>query len=339
MRIGMAGLAALYSPVAIANGIREHAGVELVAAATLGASDEEIREMAGLSPAEYAAKYGVRLYRDAEEMVAAEKLDTLVLISRHSQHAEWVERLAPLGVDIYMPKSFATTLDEADRIVAAKDRYHIRLAVGPSARFLAPLRAVKAALDADLIGQPFSMRLCHHHGTLDVFPPGDWYRDAREGGPELSLGWYGVDLMLYLMNDRATTVYAQYGNYTTPDSPFMDCGRMVLRMAGGGIAGFDMYFCNRVPYPSWQLEVLGPKGLVSLHRVEGDPQRIVAALDGPDGYRVLPQPEHCPNWEAVWVDDLLAGRQPAVTAEAAREITRISLAARESAQLGRVVAL
>ena len=56
------------------------------------------------------------------------------------------------------------------------------------------------------------------------------------------------------MGQGIASVYAEYGNYTSPDSPFMDCGRILMRTEGNGLASFDMYFCNRVPYPSWQLE-------------------------------------------------------------------------------------
>ncbi len=291
----------------------------------------------GLSPVEYAERYGVRLYRDAEEMVSAESLDTLMLVTRHSEHAAWVERLAPLGVNLYIPKTFATTLEDADRIVEAGRRHGIRIAVGPTGRFLPAIVTVRQAVEQGAIGEPFSVRICHHHGTIDVFRPGDWYRDAREGGPELSLGWYGIDLILYLMSDQPRSVYAEYGNFTSPDSPFTDCGRILLRLERGGLGAFDMYFCNRVAYPSWQMELVGPRGVLSIHRVEGDARETVVRLDGADGSRTLPLAEGGADWETYWVDDFLAGREPAVTAEDARLITQISLAARESAQHGQVI--
>jgi len=199
--------------------------------------------------------------------------------------------------------------------------------------------AAHDAIAQGLIGEPFSVRICHHHGTIDVFGQGDWYRDPQEGGPELSLGWYGIDLALHLMQDTVQTVSAAYGNYTSPDSPFMDCGRMVMRMGRGGVASFDMYFCNRVPYPSWQLEIVGPKGVISVHRTEGSSSRTVVSLDGDGGYRSLPVPDRTPGWETFWIDDLLAGREPALSAEVAKQITQISLAARDSAHTGRPVAL
>jgi predicted dehydrogenase len=334
MRAGIVGLAGLYWPLAIGRALHEHPGVAFVAAATLDADARAIREMLGMTPEEYAAQFGVRLYSDAEEMVVGEHLDAVAIVTRHTEHAAWSERMAALGADVFIPKTFATTLADAERIAENQRSYGVKIAVGPSARYLPAMMAVKQALEDGRIGEPFSMRLCHHHGTLDVFHPNDWYRNPTEGGPELSLGWYGVDLVLHLMGKPVKTVYAQYGNYTTRDSPFMDCGRIEMRLASEALASFDMYFCNRVAYPSWQLEIVGPEGVISIHRAAPDSSTTVVGLDGPRGYERLPLPENAPGWESFWIDDFLVGRRPAITADEAVTITRITLAARESAQTG-----
>ena len=337
MRMGIAGLNALYWPVSIGDGLVGKPGVQFLAAATLGASDAGIKESLGLTPAEYAAKYNIKLYDQAEDMIAGEKLDTVAIVTRHSEHAGWVERLAKLGVNIYLPKTFATTPADAERIVQAEKQNGIRVAVGPSARFLPQLAAVKRALDEGLIGKPFALRICHHHGTMDGFHPNDWYRDPQEGGPELSLGWYGIDLVLHLMGDQIKKVFAKYGNYTTPGSPFMDCGQIVMELGRGGSATFDMYFCNRVDYPAWQLEIVGPKGVISIHRVENSSNKTVVILESAGGYQLLPAPPDLPHWERFWVDELAQGRALSLTAEYARQVTLISLAARTSAQTGEAV--
>jgi predicted dehydrogenase len=337
MRVGMAGLAALYWPLTLGKQLRSRRDVDFSAVATLGVDDAVLRQTLGRSALDYGSTFHVRLYRDAEEMIAAEQLDTVVLITRHSEHAAWVERLAPLGVNLFIPKTFATTAADAERIVQAQERYGIQLAVGPSARFLPPFLAVKAAIDAGRIGQPFAMRLCHHHGVIDVFHPQDWYRDTAEGGPELSLGWYGIDLILHLMGGAVQNVFADYGNFTSPASPFMDCGRMVLRLDGRRIASFDMYFCNRFAYPSWQLEIVGPDGVLSIHRTTDGETQTVVALDSANGHDILPLVAQTPGWEMFWVDDFLQGRASAIDAQQAALITQISLAARQSAQTGQVV--
>jgi predicted dehydrogenase len=338
MRIGIAGLNGLYWPVAAGNWLAGRPDIQFLAAASLGEDSSLIKDNLGLTLEEYSAKYGIKLYNRAEEMIEAEKLDTVMIVTRHSQHAAWVERLAALGVNLYIPKTFVTTPQDADRIVEAGKTYGVKIAVGPSARFLPQMVALKAALDEDRIGTPFAVRICHHHGTIDVFKKHDFYRDAQEGGPELSLGWYGIDLALHFMKDRISTVYAKYGNYTSPDSPFMDCGRMVLGMERGGTASFDMYFCNRVNYPSWQVEITGPKGVLSIHRLENSTKTVVS-LEDKQGYQVLPLPEQSPQWEMFWVDEFVQGREPSLTAKYAREVTLISFAARESAKTGQIVTL
>jgi predicted dehydrogenase len=334
MKVGMVGLATLYWPMAIGNGLQGCEEVEFLGAATLDASDTTIQGALGVSSEEYAKRYNVKLYNNPEDMVTKEHLDTVVLTTKHTEHAIWVERMAKLGVNVYIPKTFTTTLSDAERIVQAQKRYGIKIAVGPSARYLPAFTAAKNAVDKGLIGQPFSIRICHHHGTIDVFKKNDWYRNPEEGGPELSLGWYGIDLILHFMGEKVKTVSADYGNFTSPDSPFMDCGRLTMRMDNDSIASFDMYFCNRVPYPSWQMEILGPKGVISIHRTEGDSTRTVVSLDSANGYELLPIPSQTPNWEMFWVEDFKSGRQPAISAEEAKLITQISLTARESASKG-----
>lgn len=339
MRAGMVGLEALYWPIALGKGLAAHPGVDFRAAATLGVDAAAIRNVLGVSPEDYAARFRLTLYRDAREMIRQEELDTVAIVTRHSEHANWVEQLAPLGVNIFIPKTFTTTLADAARIVVTQQRYGVRIAVGPSARFLPPFMAVKQIVAAGRIGRPFALRLCHHHGTIDVFHAQDWYRDPAEGGPELSLGWYGIDLILHLMEDDVRSVFADYGNFTSRHSPFMDCGRMVLHLARGGSAAFDMYFCNRFAYPSWQLELVGPQGVVSIHRRGEGGTHTTMSLDTSTDVQTITPPEPTPNWETFWIDEFLQGSPSSLPPVQAQRITEIALAARQSAQTGQVVAV
>jgi len=321
------------------NGLRNKAdkGVELLAAATMGVDKNYIEACLKMTPEEFAAKYGIKLYDCAEEMIAAEKLDTVVLNGRHSEHANLAEKIAACRVNIFIPKTFATTVADARRIADAGRRHGVKIYSGPSATYLPEMVTLKKCIGDGLIGKPFSMRICHHHGVLDVFGKDDWYRLPEEGGPELSLGWYGIDLIMGLFGEDVKNVYASYGNFTTPDSPFMDAGRITMTMAGGGFAAFDMYFCNRVPYPSWQAEIIGDKGVLSLHRVEGSSGKTAICADTRDGHKTIALLADVPPWELTWADDLLAGKDHLITAERSARITEVSIAARESAEKGIVV--
>ena len=82
-----------------------------------------------------------------------------------------------------------------------------------------------------------------------------------------------------------------------------------------------------------------PSSVPAANRKLSDGSTIAVGLDGPNGYERLPLPERTPGWESFWIDDFLAGSRPAVSAEDAETITRISLAARESAVSGAAVLL
>jgi predicted dehydrogenase len=219
--------------------------------------------------------------------------------------------------------------------VRAGKKYGIKIAVGPSARFLPVFCAAKKALDSGKIGRPFSLQVTHHHGVIDVFHKNDFYRNAKEGGPELSLGWYVIDLVLYFLGQPVKSLSAAYGNYTSPASPFMDCGRIVMRMQDDALASCNMYFCNRVPYPAWEMEILGTKGAIMVrHPVGGNP---TVTLHIAKGVENVPLPGKTPNWEVFWVDYFMKNKKLELNAEYGRELTRLSLAARDAARKQRLV--
>jgi UDP-N-acetylglucosamine 3-dehydrogenase len=332
--IGLVGITALYWPLAMAQGLQKHPSGRLRAFCTLGDSTPEIQHHLGLTPNAFATKFDLKQYAGWEEMLAREKLQALIICTRHTEHAAMVERLAPYGIDLYVLKSFATTLEDCRRIVAAGRKYRIKIAVGPSGRFIPALAAAKQALPR--IGAPFSMRLCHHHGVIDVFQPRDWYRDPAEGGPELSLAWYIIDLIRHFMGQPVERVAAEYGNFNSPRSPYMDCGKLLLRFKDGAQASADMYFCNRVPYPSWEMEIMGPRGVITVR--ESGPE-LSAGIRTSRGYQPLAVHRCLPSWELFWVDEFRRKRKPSINAEEAAEITRLSLAARQAAHTGKWVSL
>ncbi|MFC1582692.1 Gfo/Idh/MocA family protein [Planctomycetota bacterium] len=339
MRIGMAGICARYWPFALANGVRNRPGTKLSAAAIMGFTEKQIAVHLEMSAREYADRMGLPLYTQAEEMIEAEKLDCVILCTPQTQHARWVEKLAPLGVDIFVPKTFATTMRDAQRIVTAAKKYKVRIASGPTGRFLPAIAAARKAVDRGIIGAPFSFRVMHHHGTIDSFGPQDWYRDEKEGGPELSLGWYVLDLVLHFMGPKVRDIYAHYDNFTTPDSPFMDCGQMVLTMRSGAIAACNMYFCNRMPYPSWEIEIAGPKGIIRVQQSGPDAGTTESVFFGPKGRTALPLPKRLPHWEVFWADEFRQDKPLSITAANAAWITELSLAARRSSRTGRPIKL
>jgi predicted dehydrogenase len=252
----------VYYPPTFARCAKQIEGVELVAAATAGRGAEAIAGSIGKSPQEYATEYGLRLYDDPVEMVRREGLEAVFVCGEFSRMVELVEALAPLGVHLYIAKAMANDAAKAERIVRACQGAGIIAASGPTMRFDAGLRAARQRIAAGEIGQVHCLRVMHQHGTLSGWPAGDWYPNPQEGGPALSLGWYIVDTIRWLSGSEIERAYAEYDNFATPESPFMDNGKAILRPESGAIASADMYFSTKWSFPSWEIEAVGSKGAI-----------------------------------------------------------------------------
>jgi predicted dehydrogenase len=261
VRAGIVGLASRYWPGAFARCARHIPGVELLAASDLGRTAAEVEATLGTDAAAFAERFGVRLYCDPADMIAGERLEAVFVCAEHTAQAGCVEAAARAGVHVYVAKPMAATLAGADRIVRAVRRAGIVASTGTTERFDGALREAHRLVRSGAIGEPLMVRALHQHGSIDAFGPDDWYRRPEQGGPELSLMWYAADALCWFADSPVARVYAEYDNFASPDSPFMDNGKAILRFANGAIGSVDIYFGVRgFRMPAWEIEVVGTHG-------------------------------------------------------------------------------
>ena len=70
-----------------------------------------------------------RVFADIDRCIRTTKPDLIILCPATATHADWVEKVAPYGIDILVEKPFAATLADADRMIAAADKAEIRMAI------------------------------------------------------------------------------------------------------------------------------------------------------------------------------------------------------------------
>jgi D-apiose dehydrogenase len=105
-----------------------------------------------------AEKFGLgnaRVYGDAEEMLAAETLDFIDIITEIDGHAPLVMLAAKYHLPIICQKPMAPTLDIAEQMVKVCRDANVPLYIHENFRWQTPIRALKKVLDAGEIGQPF----------------------------------------------------------------------------------------------------------------------------------------------------------------------------------------
>ena len=332
----MIGLVDQYFCRALADAARNVPGVEYVAVAHLGTEDEYLRQIAGFTKEEYAERYGVRLYEDPEEMLRAERLQGVLITTEHARSPEAVEVAARHGVHAFVAKPMATTLAGADRIVQAVRRHKTIVTTGTTGRLEPRLAAACRQVRAGAVGRLLTVRTMHQHGNIAAFKPGHWYYNPAHGGPELSLGWYVVDLLRWVVGARVRRVYAEYENFVSPESPFMDNGKLLLRFDNGVIASADIHFSVRWQYPNWELELMGDAGTIHV-RQSFDEGMLFTGAGASSIYRSTTNPLN--DEVAQWIAACRKGAEPALTVEDARETLRVCLAAAESARTHQPVTL
>jgi predicted dehydrogenase len=100
-----------------------------------------------------AQEFGVpRTYRDAESMLAGEKLDALDVASPRETHAAWVDAAAARGIDVLCQKPLTPTLAEAETLVERVGT-RIRLMVHENWRFRPWYRELRSWIADGQLGE------------------------------------------------------------------------------------------------------------------------------------------------------------------------------------------
>lgn len=330
IKAGIVGLQSVYWPIAFANCLKAIPGVALVACSDLGYDPELVKVSLGRTPKEYADQYDLALYRDPVEMVESEALRAVCICAKHTEIADLVERVAPTGANIYIAKPMATTLEAADRIVKAVRASGVIATSGTTERFDGGIREAYKQFKSGAIGDLISIRALHQHGNISGFPKGDWYWDENQGGPELSLVWYAGDVVRWFAGSEVSRVYAEYDNYLSENSPFMDNGKIILRFENNVMGSIDIYFSVRGwSFPSYEVELVGAEG--GIRTQQNVYEGMISTKDGIRSfYRI--QNNMLLDEVSYWIKCCVERKDPDLTIEDARSIIELCLACRQSAR-------
>ncbi|MCS7045766.1 MAG: Gfo/Idh/MocA family oxidoreductase [Gemmataceae bacterium] len=138
-------------------------------------------------------------YADYREMLKKERPEIVSVAPRWlDQHRDMVLACAEAGAHVFLEKPMCRNLVEADEMVAACEKHHVKLAIAHQTRYSPRLARVKELIAAGQIGEVLEMR-------------GRGKEDSRVGGQDLMvLGTHIFDLMRFLAGD-ARWCYARVG--------------------------------------------------------------------------------------------------------------------------------
>jgi UDP-N-acetyl-2-amino-2-deoxyglucuronate dehydrogenase len=174
-------------------------GRGLIHGATLAA----VADLVGEKAASLAEPFAVPWFTDMHAMVTTAKPDLIAVLTESGRHAEHVVALAPYGKHIVVEKPMALTLEDADHMIKACERFSVRLFVVKQNRFNVPVLKLREALDAGRFGKlvlgTVRVRWCRRQ---DYYNQDSWRGTwALDGGVLSNQASHHVDLLEWMMGD------------------------------------------------------------------------------------------------------------------------------------------
>jgi predicted dehydrogenase len=280
----------------------------------------------------------VATYTDYRAMLAAERLDLLSIVTPDDRHAKIVIAAVGAGIKgIYCEKPIATTLADADRMIAAVETAGIPMVVNHTRRWYASYQQAWAMVQQGAIG-----RVTHIQAAC--------------GGPRAMLfrnATHLIDLAVWFADAEPVWVVAQldpgqeqYGPRYAGDGgrdPATDPGgRGLVRFANGVIASI---FCSKQINSQswlWEFTVYGEQGQLRLTEPGGLTAILPAGppLGGLAVHQIgTPQLQRVDGAAAIaelidLIEQPAAGRQGQSPPRAARHVLAILLAMLQSQHRG-----
>ena len=138
-------------------------------------------------------------YADYRQMLQKERPQIVSVAPRYLDcHRDMVVACAAAGANMLLEKPLCRTLAEADEMVAACERHHVKLAIAHQTRYSPRLRRVRELIAGGRLGEILELR-------------GRGKEDSRGGGVDLMvLGTHIFDLMRFLAGE-ARWCFARVG--------------------------------------------------------------------------------------------------------------------------------
>lgn len=289
--------------------------------------------------ADFAALYGVP-YFDSYEEALAWGPDAVIVCAENARHRAVVELAAAAGAHILCEKPLATTVEDAEAMVAATDAAGVILMTAYPVRFSPAFASLRALAASGRLGKILAIT-GSNNGRMPLSERA-WFTDPRlsGGGALVDHVVHCADLLYALLPEPLESVRA-----VTNRILYADAGRDVetggivsLRYESGVIATIDCSWSHAATAPNWgglTLSITGTRGMVTIdpfaeHVGGHDASGEVWLAYGPnlDGAMI-----------AEFLDAVRSARTPQPDGRAGLHSVRVMVAAQRSDAAGAPVLL
>jgi predicted dehydrogenase len=204
-------------------------------------------------------------YFDSYQKMLAAHPDGVIVCTENVHHREVVEAAAAAGAYVLCEKPLATTVADAEAMVAACAAAGVGLMTAYPVRFSPAVRTAQLAVESGQLGKILAItglnngRLPRERG---------WFVDPElaGGGALMDHTVHLADIFSLLVSAPPVEVFAQTNRILHAQTAGVETGGLVvIRYADGTVASIDCSWSRPDGYPTWgglSFDILGERGTV-----------------------------------------------------------------------------
>lgn len=187
-----------------------------------------------------AAQYGGKAFYDIESLLnAGLNIDVMAICTPNGLHAMHAIRCLEAGANVLCEKPLCIDTADAEKMMDAAARSRRKLFVVKSTRYNPAIRALKDALDKQLLGKIYSFQLNCFWNRPEAYYAGSWKGKELDGGSLFTQFSHYIDALLWLLGDLKEAKGFRKNMAHAGSVIQEDAGIAALEMESGVLGGIN----------------------------------------------------------------------------------------------------
>lgn len=252
LKIGMMSFAHMHA-FSYAHSVVSRPDTELV-----GIADHDLNRAGNM-----AKTFETRAFESYEALLARPGLEAVVIASENVKHRELAEMAARAGKHILCEKPLATSIEDAEAMIAVCKTAGVQLMTAFPCRYSPVVQRMKSVVDSGVAGKILAFR-----GTNRGRNPGGWFIDKTlsGGGAMMDHTVHVTDLLRWILQDEVKEVYAEISNGISHEA-FDDVAFLSMNFVKGAFGTLDASWSRPKSYPTWgdvTIDLIAEKGTLTM---------------------------------------------------------------------------
>jgi len=210
-----------------------------------------------------AREYNVKsFYKNYKDVLKEDKIDVVDVCTPTYTHKEIAVESMEHGKHVIVEKPIALRLKDADEMIKASERNHVKFMVAHCLRFWPEYVAAKEIVDSGELGEPRIVRAYRQSPFPDWAP---WHNEIKLGGGVfIDMSIHDIDFLRWAIGE-VNEVYARGGVLRRRNATAYDYVHAVLKFSNGAVGYVEGSWIMPKTFPfTTYLEIVGNMGILKV---------------------------------------------------------------------------